>query len=82
MINYYFFQFIKKNFGPDRTEPWTVPWGSGPQGPTVGRVRVFRIWTALDRTVRTVRDRGPSGFEPDRPGPDRVQYSTSEQLMN
>jgi hypothetical protein len=50
----------------------------------VGRVRVFRIWTALDRTVRTVRDRGPwtvrdrgpSGFEPDRPGPDRVQYST------
>jgi hypothetical protein len=69
MINYYFFQFIKKKFW---TGPWTVPWGSGHRGPTVGRVRVFRIWTAFDRTVR---DRGPSGFGPDRPGPNRVQYS-------
>jgi hypothetical protein len=24
----------------------------------------------------TVRDRGPSGFGPDRPGPDRLQYSS------
>jgi hypothetical protein len=60
------------------------PGPSGPQGPTVGRVRVFRILTALDRTVRdrgpwTMRDRGPSGFEPDRPGPDRVQYSKASK---
>jgi hypothetical protein len=38
MINYYFFHY-KKKFGPDRT----VPWRSDPRGPTVGRVRVFRI---------------------------------------
>jgi hypothetical protein len=27
-----------------------------------------------DRGPWTVRDRGPSGFGPDRPGPDRFQY--------
>jgi hypothetical protein len=30
--------------------------------------------------VRTVRDRGPSGFGPDRPGPDRVQYSNENWM--
>jgi hypothetical protein len=78
MINYCFFQFIKKKIwtGPDR------PVGVRPRGPTVGRVRVFRIWTALDRTVRnvrdrgpwTVQDRGPSGFEPARTGPSSILY--------
>jgi hypothetical protein len=34
-------------------------------------------WTVRDRAGPwTVRDRGPSGFRPDRPGPDRVQYSS------
>jgi hypothetical protein len=28
-----------------------------------------------------VRDRGPSGFGPDRPGPDRVQYSRCLQVV-
>jgi hypothetical protein len=28
-----------------------------------------------DRGPWTVRDRGLSGFGPDRPGPDRLQYS-------
>jgi hypothetical protein len=27
----------------------------------------------------TVRDRGPSGFGPDRSGPDRLQYSRSNK---
>jgi hypothetical protein len=29
-----------------------------------------------DRGPWTVWDRGPSGFGPDRPGPDRLQYSS------
>jgi hypothetical protein len=79
MINYYFFQFIKKKIGPDRTGPWTVPWGSGPWGLTVRRVQVFQIWTALDQTVR---DRGPSGFEPDRTVFNTLVPTISKDITN
>jgi hypothetical protein len=35
------------------------------------------VWTVRDHGPWTVWDRGPSGFGPDRPGPDRLQYSNS-----
>jgi hypothetical protein len=49
MINYYFFQFIKKNFEPDRTGPWTVssrPVGVRTPGANSGTGSIF---SNLDR---------------------------------
>jgi hypothetical protein len=34
------------------------------------------VWTVRDRGPWTVRNRRPSGFGPDRPGPDRLQYTS------
>jgi hypothetical protein len=91
MINYYFFQFIKKknldrtvDRGPSRGDGfrffefgprWTGPCGTVDR-PTVGRIRVFRIWTGPYGTV----DRGPYGTV-NRPGlnqtdPDRTDFNT------
>jgi hypothetical protein len=75
MINYYFFQFIKKKI---RTGPWTVtsrPVGVRPPGANCGTGLVFSNLDRLgpnrvDRRPWTVRDCGLSRF-----GPDRLQYS-------
>jgi hypothetical protein len=40
------------------------------------------VWTVRDRGPWTVWDRGPSGFGPDRPGPDRLQYSIFTSISN
>jgi hypothetical protein len=82
MINYNFFQFIKKKFGPDRPVGVRPPRANGGTGS--GFSNLDRL--GPDRADRagpwTVRDRGPSGFGPDRLGPDRVQYSTNDQESN
>jgi hypothetical protein len=77
MINYYFFQFIKKN--SDRTVDRPVPsrGGPAPGGQRWDGFDFFEFgppWTGPCGPCGTV-DRGPSGFGPDRPGPDRLQYS-------
>jgi hypothetical protein len=75
MINYYFFQFIKKKIwtGPDRPVGVRPPGGQRWDG-----FDFFEFgppWTGPFGLCGTV-DRGPSGFGPDRPGPDRLQYSS------
>jgi hypothetical protein len=82
MINYYFFQFIKKN--SDQTGPWTVPSrpvGVRPPGANGGTSSVF---SNLDRLGSDRVDRGPFGTvnRPglDRTGPDRTVLNTLYKL--
>jgi hypothetical protein len=74
MINYYFFQFIKKNFGPDRGS--SRPVGVRPPGANGGTGSVF---SNFNRLGPNRMDRGPCGSVDrpglDRTGPDRLQYS-------
>jgi hypothetical protein len=76
MINYYISQFIKKNFGPDLTVDRPVPsrGGPAPGGQRWDRFSFFKFGPSKTGPW-TVRDRGLSGFGPDRPGPDRLQNS-------
>jgi hypothetical protein len=63
--------------GPDRPVGVRPPGANGGTGSVfsnLDRLGPDRL-DRLDRGPWTVRDRGPSGFEPDRPGPDRLQYS-------
>jgi hypothetical protein len=61
MINYYFFQFIKKN-GPDRTGPWTVPSclvGVRPLGANGGTGSIFSNLNRLGPAHMNRAGRGP-----------------------
>jgi hypothetical protein len=86
MINYYFFQFIKKKKCV-RTGPWTVPsrGGPAPPGANSGTCSVFSNLDGLgparvDRAGPwTVRNREPYGTVDrpslDRTGPDRTVFN-------
>jgi hypothetical protein len=67
MINYYFFQFIKKDRTVDRPVRVRPPRANDETG---------SIFSNLDRLGPDRVDRRPSGFGPDRPGTDRLQYSS------
>jgi hypothetical protein len=78
MINYYFFQFIKKKIGPDRTGPdrgpWTVPDRPAPGGQRWDGFGFFEFgppWTGPCGPCGTVDRPGL-----DRTGPDRTVFNT------
>jgi hypothetical protein len=77
MINYYFFQLIKKN----RTRPCPSR-RVRPPGANGEWVRFFLIWTAYNRPVWTVRDREPytRDHEPSGFGPDRTVFKSLDRL--
>jgi hypothetical protein len=79
MINYYFFQFIKKKFGPDRGPSRGGPALGGQRWDGFGFFEFGPPWTGLCGPCETV-DRGPCGTVDrpglDRTGPDRTVFNT------